>query len=132
MPKATGSSETEQHDLKTCPGGYVVLRRMTYGEFIKRREMLSGMRMEGKGRDAQAVLQLANEQVTQFEFSRCIVDHNLEDDSGRKLNLGSPKDFSQLDTRIGQEIGELIDKMNQLHNEDEDGNPAGEVNEEGN
>lgn len=131
MPVATGSNETERHDLKTAPpDGFVELRRMTYGEFIKRREMLSGMRMQGKGKDAEAVLQLANEKVTQFEFSRCIVDHNLEDESGRKLNLSKVQDFSQLDTRIGQEIGQLIDEMNQLHAEDDEGFPVGEADVE--
>lgn len=125
MPRATvDTSKTEHKDLKSCPpDGFVVLRRMTYGEYIKRREMLSGMRLEGKGKNAEAVMQLANEKVTQFEFRNCIIDHNLEDEAGRKLNLGSVKDFSQLDPRIGQEIGEYIDQMNQFQSEDEEGNP---------
>lgn len=125
MPRATvDNSKTEHFELKSAPpDGFVDLRRMTYGEYIKRRELLSNMRLEGKGKDAEAVMQLANEKVTQLEFRVCIIDHNLEDENGRKLNLANPKDFSQLDPRIGQEIGEYIDKMNQFQAEDEEGNP---------
>ena len=123
MPNAVGNNDTERHPLKSLEGGFVELRRMTYGEYVKRRQMLSGMRLEGKGKNAEAVMQLANEKVTQFEFAKCIVDHNLEDGNGRKLNLKSPKDFSRLDPRIGQEIGNRIDDMNQFQDEDEDGNP---------
>lgn len=128
MPRATVSSDTERHDLKSAPpDGFVELRRMSYGEYIKRREMLSGMRLEGKGKDANAVMQLANEKVTQFEFAKCIIDHNLEDEQGNKLVLSRPQDFSRLDPRIGQEIGDLIDKMNQFQSEDEEGNPDSPV-----
>lgn len=131
MPNAVGTNDTERHDLKSAPpDGFVELRRMSYGEYIKRREMLSGMRLEGKGKNAEAVMQLANEKVTQFEFARCIVDHNLEDEKGKKLNLSSVKDFSKLDPRIGQEIGDLIDDMNQLKNEDEEGNPDDSVDDD--
>lgn len=129
MPVATtNAKDTERFDLKSAPpDGFIVLRRMNYGEFIKRREMLSGMRLEGKGKDAEAVMQLANEKVTQFEFARCIIDHNLEDETGRKLNLSTVQDFSQLDPRIGQEIGDRINEMNQFHSDDEEGNPDSPV-----
>lgn len=132
MPVATNTSNSERHELKSAPpDGFVELRRMTYGEYIKRREMLSGMRLEGRGKDANAVMQLANEKVTQFEFAKCILDHNLEDENGRKLNLASVKDFSRLDPRVGQEIGELIDKMNQFQSEDDEDTDEGGPVEEG-
>lgn len=121
MPKATASTSTERFELKSCPGGFVELRQMSYGEYMTRRQMLSNMSFKaGKNKDDfQAQMQVVNEEVTKFEFKTCIVDHNLEDDNGKKLNLGSPSGFNQLDPRIGQEIGDLIVKMNEFDAEDD-------------
>jgi hypothetical protein len=127
MPRATVNLEdTETHNLKTAPpDGKVVLRRMSYGQIVQRRAMLK-MSFSGdakKGKDAVAgEIAMADEKITQFEFKTCIVDHNLEDDQGKKLNLASPVDFNRLDPRVGQEIEKLIGDMNNFNEEDEEGN----------
>lgn len=123
MPRATVDvAETQRHELKTCPDGYVVLRAMTYGEYLKRRDMLSNMRLKGQGKDSEAIMDMATEKVAIYEFSKCIVEHNLEDDKGDLLNFRNPNTFNQLNPRIGEEISTLIGKMNNYDEGDEEGN----------
>lgn len=124
MPKATTSgSETQHFDLKTLPDGYVVIRRMTYGEFLRRRQMTSNMKFEAqKGeKDFQGTMELLNKAAIEYEFGNCIVEHNLEDDDGKLLNFKKVADIEKLDPRIGDEINERINEMNQFE-EDEEGN----------
>lgn len=122
MPNATVNlEETENHDLKTCEGGYVVLKRMTYGQVVARRAMMKlSVESSGKNKDFRGEMAMASKEITQFEFKNCIVDHNLEAADGRKLNLGSPVDFDSLDPRVGQEIEGLIGDMNNFEDEDQE------------
>lgn len=116
MPRATTTgNETERFDLKTCPGGFVVLRRLTYGEYLKRRQMASNMsvRAEKGQKDFEGVMELVNQKVTEFEFANCIVEHNLEDDDENILDFANPVNIRMLDPRIGEEISTRIDEMNQ-------------------
>lgn len=118
MPKATANTEeTERKELKSCPGGFVVLRRMTYGQFVARRE-LTKLSVSGQKKDFKGELAMASAAVSRFEFEHCIVDHNLEDADGRKLNLHGD-DFGRLDPRIGQEIEGYIGEMNNFADDDE-------------
>jgi hypothetical protein len=122
MPKATvDTTATERYDLKTCEGGFVELRTMSYGEFLRRRDLLSKMSFEGKGKnDQKATIESANAVVAQYEFQACIVDHNLEDDNGKPLDFRSNRTFATLDPRVGEEIASYIDKMNKWDEESEE------------
>jgi len=127
MPKATvDTAKTERFELKTLPAsegeeaGFVLLRRMSYGEFLKRRDMISKMSMKGEGKNTEAIMEMANEVVTRYEFQTCIVDHNLEDANGSTLDFRSAKTFAQLDPVVGEEIAELIDEYNGFNKDDED------------
>lgn len=125
MPRATVDVEsTEKVELKTCPEGFVELRRLSYGQYLQRRQMASALRMEqeGNNKNMTAVMNMVNEAVTQYEFSHCIVDHNLEDVDGRKLDFTRPSDIKKLDPRIGEEIDQAISKMNNYEPEREEGN----------
>src|SRR6185312_6166671 len=107
MPRATNNiEELEHHDLTTCPGGYVKLRRMTYGQYLHRQGLAMDMQMESKGRGKGNVIdiELGQEAVTQFEFAACIAEHNLEDDRGETLDFKRAAHVHLLDPRIGQEI----------------------------
>lgn len=128
MPQATVSSSNnaEKFDLKTCPGGYVCLRRMTYGEKLNRQQMSSKMSFTGGKKDFEGTMDLVNTKVREIEFQKCIVDHNLEDESGRKLDFRNKMDIHSLDPKIGDEIDELISDMNNYDEEDEEGNSGGE------
>jgi len=127
MPRATVDiSKTDRFELKTLPpseseeGGFVVLRRMSYGEFLRRRDMISKMSMKGEGKNTEAIMEMANEVVTRYEFQTCIVDHNLEDENGKQLDFRSSKTFAVMDPVVGEEIAELIDEYNGFNKGDDD------------
>jgi hypothetical protein len=131
MPKATVNiQDTEVHDLKTLPakdgeeGGVVTLRRMSYGQVIQRRAMVSAMKVHGgKGKNFEGEINMMQEGVTLFEFQHCIVDHNLTGDDDQPLDLRSPLAIKALDPRVGQEIETYIGKMNNFEeDDDEEGN----------
>ena len=113
MPRATASTELVYKELKSCPGGFVKLRRMTYGERLHRQDIAMAMSMESdqKAKTAQVNLETAQTKVAEFELGACIADHNLEDENGRKLDFHLPRDVSQLDGRTGEEIGTYIDEL---------------------
>src|SRR6201981_373586 len=113
MPRATVSTEPEQFDLQSLPEAWVLLRRMSYGERLHRQDMAMQMSMEADQRTRTARMDVAPAQTTvaQFELKSCVVDHNLEDESGRKLDFNNPLDCAQLDGRVGEEIAELIDTL---------------------
>lgn len=124
MPRATHNMQaTERFDLKSCPEGYVVLRRLNYGQYLERQAMAMEMRMStsgaGRGGDRQieADIKMAAQRTAEFEFAHCIVDHNLTDDSDRPLNFAEKWTLTALDIRIGAEIGELINKVNGFEEE---------------
>ena len=122
MPNATANlEETERLELKSLPEGYVVLRRMTYGQIVQRRALSKmSMAMEKGSRSLAAEMAMSSKEITLFEFAHCIVEHNLEDAEGRTLNLSSEKDFAKLDPRVGQEIEFKIAKMNDTDIDDEE------------
>jgi hypothetical protein len=127
MPKATAPTESKKFDLKSCEGGFVCLRTMTFGEKLARRGFTSKALMRGgrgqrKG-DFEAEMDLLNEQSQIFSFAHCITDHNLEDEDGNRLNLSAEGDIKKLHPQIGEEIDKLIDDMNNFDDE-EDGGPS--------
>lgn len=121
MPKATVSHETFRKELRTCPGGFVVLRTLSYYEMMRRRDIASKLYTEQKvgKRNRQdteflkAQLEVMNVAIMEFEFANCIVDHNLEDENDVKLDFTNPMTFKSLDPKIGQEIADYIDELNQ-------------------
>jgi len=130
MPNATtDQSKAEHYDLKTLPDGFVELRRLTYGEMLRRRDIGSTMRAgQGRGRKAGIEFDTDSLEIQHFEFSRCIVDHNLEDADGKPLNFKNTADIIKLDPRIAGEIEQLISDMNQPPQDDEDDVPkSGEI-----
>jgi hypothetical protein len=119
MPRAiVDANDTERYELKTCEGGFVILRRLSYGEKLKRQEMSFGaaMKIEGgkqrQSRSSEMVMDMAQTAATEFEFKNCIVEHNLEDDNGNLLDFRTSVHVHLLDPRIGEEIAEYINMMN--------------------
>lgn len=129
MVKATVSNQTQAFDLKSCDGGKIVLRRMTYGQKLERIELATQQVIKAetdrRGRPSNAGaemdVKMLQRAVAEYEFSRCIVDHNLEDEEGNKLNFGNPNTLNVLDPRVGDEISQLIEDMNNF-GEDQPGN----------
>lgn len=125
MPRATVQQDnTHRFELKTCPEGFVVLRQLSYGQMLERRAMGANLRIEAKRgkKDVAGEMALMQKIVTEYEFRHCVVDHNLEDEDGRKLDFGSPGDLAKLDPRVGSEIDKYINKLNQdVEDDDEEG-----------
>jgi len=134
MPRATSNStETTRHELKTIEGGFIEAKRLTYGEKLQRRAMVSGMKLTGdrKSKDFQGEMNLVNEQATVFDFQRCIVSHNLTkpnpaspEDEATDLPLDFSKiaDIRLLDPRAGEEIDTFLSELNNFEEEDDEGN----------
>lgn len=122
MPVATVISKTVHKDLKSCPGGWVELKQLTYDQMLERRDNATRMYMEaqqGKSNvDSRVSLQIANKWSVSYDFRNCIVDHNLETENGTKLDFSNQLVFQILDPKIGAEIEKYIDEMNQELEED--------------
>lgn len=122
MPVATidFTADGDRHDLKTLSEGFVVLRRMTYGQTLERRAIMKLTFTTQKGKKSlEGELAMGNRRVQLFEFQKCIVTHNLTDANERLLNLGDPVVLDRLDPRVGQEIEQLIADMNNFDDEEE-------------
>jgi hypothetical protein len=129
MPRATiDTHESTKYELKTCEGAWVLIRRLPYGEFLHRQEMAIQLKFESdrqrnsnsRTNRTSSSMTLINKKVTQFEFENCIVDHNLEDDVGEKLDFHDITTLDVLDPVIGNEIGGIINNLHQF--EDDLGN----------
>jgi hypothetical protein len=128
MPRATVSTEPIRVDLKSCPGGWVTLRRMSHGQMLHRQDIAMALQMQQDRRSKTASMEVKQMQteVGLFELKTCIVDHNLEDESGRKLNFSAPVDAGQLDGRIGAEIATKIEEMHDWETELPNSNTSSE------
>lgn len=108
--------QTERYDLESAkPDGFVVLRRFTYGEVVKRRSLTKmSMNMEKGNKDFKGEMALASTEINNFDFAIAIVEHNLEKAEGVKFNFKIPSDLQFLDPKVGEEIEVLIAKLNDL------------------
>lgn len=119
MPNATVGTETVRKDLKTLDGAYVILKMMSYGQSLVRRDMMMNMRMEtaSGGKSAGMEVTMVNEKVAAFDFANCIVEHNLEDADGNTLDFKSPAAVKVLAAKIGDEVGGYINELNSFEDE---------------
>lgn len=113
MPRATLSMVPQEFALKSCPGGYVKLRRMSHGEMLHRQDiaMTMSMQQDQRSRTAQMDVKQSQTAVGRFEFATCIVGHNLTKDDDSPFNFKNDTDFQLLDGRIGEEIASYIEEM---------------------
>lgn len=126
MPKATVDLTPQRFELETVEDGWVDLRRLSYGQKLRKDSDAMRMRFDTgglDGKDAQfgAEVAIVNEAVTIREIQLCVVDHNLDDGGDekatppvppRKLNFKQEDDIRNLDPRTGSEISDLINAMN--------------------
>jgi len=126
MPRATiDTTATERFVLKSLPAagneeaGWVELVKLSYGQILARRDMAMRMGIEGigdskkKDEDIKVTTDIIQKAVTEYEYKHSIVDHNLEDANGNKLNFGNPLSVQNLNPQVGQEVSDLIDQLNQ-------------------
>lgn len=120
MPRATVSLAPQRFELKTLPAqaeeesGWVQMRRMSYGELLQSQDMAYQVQVQtntDSGDEPEMGVKVTRSAISAFQLKTCVLDHNLEDDNGRKLNFGSTEDVESLDAAVGQELSDLIDKM---------------------
>jgi len=130
MPRATVTTDTVRHELKSCPpDGFVILKPMPYGTKLGRSEQAmkmtmkteSGPRRRGQVQSTETEMQMLQRAATLLDFRTCIVDHNLTDENDQKLDLSNPAHFEALDPRVGEEISKLIDELNNWEDLEEEG-----------
>lgn len=131
MPIAVVMEESEHYDLKTLPGGYVKIKRLTWGEKLQLRSFNSKMVMRAqKGKkDVESELTIFNRQQELYSMAHCITEHNLEDaikqPDGtvvtRPLNLTLEGDCLKLRGDIAEEITTAIDKLNNFEDDEDTG-----------
>jgi hypothetical protein len=114
MPRATVNADGTRIDLKTCAGGFVLLRQLSFGQMLKRRDMAARFMQEVTQGNApnRITIDILNEVSRKYDFANCIIDHNLEDDQGNKLDFTNALVLDILDPRIAAEIEDHIDKLN--------------------
>jgi hypothetical protein len=117
MPIVTvGDSDNPRFELKTAPpDGYVVLRRLTYGESLAREAMMTKFTVDGNASSKEFLgdVKIDQEGVALFDFAHCIVEHNLQEaGTERLLNFKNAADVKKLSKSVGKEIGDLIDSLN--------------------
>jgi hypothetical protein len=124
MPKATVSTAEEHFDLESLPGGWVKLRRMSFGQKLERTQLATDMEIEMQrgSKTQRASIEVMQQAVALFEFKHCIVDHNLfeDDDETIKIDLTTKKGLAMLDPKVGDEIGKYIDSLNNFEEDEED------------
>lgn len=127
MPVATVTNDTEVIELKSCPGGVVTLRRMSYGEKLMRQNLVSKMQIatNSKSKDVKGEIDMLNSKVNIFDFQHAVVDHNLTNGMEQKLDFKKQTDIESLTAQIGEEISNAIDKMNNFEEDEETGNSSG-------
>lgn len=123
MAVATIVNTSERFDLKSAPpDGFVVVRRMSYGEKLKRQGMMTKFRMEmgrNKSDTTNMDVDLDQEKVTIWEFQNLIVEHNLTDENLTPLNFKNVADIVRLGPVVGEEIQTYIDKLNSFEADDD-------------
>jgi hypothetical protein len=119
MPVAVITQTSDKFDLKSLPGAYVVIKRMTYGQRLVRQQMALRMQMKGTGskKDQIIDLEMMNRITSLWSFANLIDDHNLTDEAERKLNFQNPADVERLTAVVGEEIDKLIDKVNNFEDD---------------
>jgi hypothetical protein len=124
---ASVSTQPERKELKTLEGGFVILRRMSYGEKLHRQEMATKQKLtlQANARrddDREMDFMIMQEKVAIWEFANLVVDHNLELEEGVPFVFNRPGDLKKLDPRVGDEINGYIADMNNYEEEDQKGN----------
>ena len=129
MPKASLDPTAIRHELKTCPGGYVELRTLSFHEMEMRKDIAGRMYQEARAdtrkggteeEKQRAYFESMNVAVTEFEFRNCIVDHNLyvDDAETQLIDFSKPMRTWTLHPKIGEEISLAIEKLTRIEEDD--------------
>jgi len=117
MPVAVVVKTSNEFKLKSCQGGIVEIRRMSFGESLIRKDMMASVAMEmqnkSKGSDSMKLqMDLLQEKTTLWEFANLIVSHNLTDANDKLLDFKNQAHVKMLEGRVGDEIQQYINELN--------------------
>jgi hypothetical protein len=126
MPSAVVTDNvSDKMPLKSLPpDGFVIVRRMNYGEELSRSSKATKLLVGGGDNknnkdNFQGEVDIQTEAIALWDFANLVVDHNCEDADGRKLNFKNIADVKRLDSRVGKEIGQIIDDFNNVEDSEE-------------
>lgn len=143
MPNATVDSTPQKYNLDSLPSsspgeedGFIMARPLPYGMKLTRRDRAMRMRMEQQVRtdrrkttkksirqdepETQTIeLETDTLWATLYDFTYCIVDHNLTDVNGTQLDLSKALTLNHLDPRVGTEIEQILAELNADTEEEE-------------
>lgn len=131
MPVVTINPEQfERFELKSAEGAYICLRPLPYGMKLARRSKAVRTMMRSKPvqsrkealeQDQVFELSTEDEWAAAHDFAYCIGEHNLESAPGQLINFQENTLFviKMLDPRVGTEIEQLIDKLNNADDEED-------------
>lgn len=133
MPVATRKFSEHEFQLNSLEGGWVKIKRLSYGETQDRSSVLAAYSQptataQGRNRTEQRrmkrlgvdIPEEANEQVLRiqlralraYEFAHCVTDHNLTDELNNKLDFTLQGVLEILDPDVAEEIADLIAEVN--------------------
>jgi hypothetical protein len=126
MPIAVVLDTKKRYDLKTLPDGYVVIRRMNFGESLKRKDMMASVAMEISGKKGKTQdettkmhMDILAEKTTLWEFAELILEHNLTDEHNKPLDFRQPAHVKRIVGQIGDEISLYINELNSFEEDAE-------------
>lgn len=124
MPIAVVVENNKKFELKSLPDGFVVIRRMNYGESLKRKDMMASVAMDmekrsGQEQSTKLQMEILSEKTTLWEFSTLIMDHNLTDENDKPLSFKDPNHVKKLVGRVGDEIQQYINDLNSFEDDEE-------------
>jgi hypothetical protein len=122
MAVATVTVKSKRYDLKSCPDGYVVVKRMTHGQKLFRQDLSSKIKIDTsrKAKGSNAEIDMMRTTITHWEFQNLIDEHNLTDATERPLNFRFIPDINMLDGMVAEEISTYIDEMNNFEPDADD------------
>ncbi|MEQ1675082.1 MAG: hypothetical protein ABL876_00195 [Chitinophagaceae bacterium] len=118
MPIVQVSDAPVRFELETAPpDGYVMLKRLSYGQKLLRGESAFDTTVQGEGRNTMMYVANQRRKVQALDFAACVVEHNLtyiDDATGNECPFDFKSSWWQdkLDPRVGEEIETRIDSMN--------------------
>lgn len=133
MPRITLQAESKRFKLESLPpDGYVVIRALTYGQSLERRQLATRLSMEQQARSnprqrqqadgdskpqkpqppSRMDIDIMQRASREFEFANCIIEHNIEGPDGSPLNFNNPRSIQLLPKDLGEEIESYLDEMN--------------------
>ena len=117
MPFAGVEEDPIHFDLKTVPGGWVKIARLSYGDKMRRLEHSMKQSMTSKkGQKEQRVdVDLTLSKAKTMDFNKCVVDHNLTYLVGgveKPIPFGAPNILDLINGKVAEEIDGYIDEVN--------------------